>query len=160
MAKKEEERSPARWDPFGEFGLPDLWSPWREFPGTRLSRVLEEMFGPRAGRTGAVVPAMDIAEDDDQYVITVELPGTSKQDVTVECQEGVLTIRGEKKSEREEKKEHRRWVERTYGSFSRSFTLPANAAADQVKAKFKDGVLTLEIPKREEAKPKTINIQS
>ena len=71
----------------------------------------------------------------------------------------VLTIRGEKRNEREEKKEQSRWVERSYGSFSRSFTLPSNAVADRVKAEFKDGVLTIEVPKAEEAKPKAITIR-
>jgi HSP20 family protein len=72
----------------------------------------------------------------------------------------VLTIRGEKKSEREEKKEQTRWIERCYGSFTRSFTLPANAQTERVAASFKDGVLTIEIPKRPEAKPRAISIKS
>jgi HSP20 family protein len=70
-----------------------------------------------------------------------------------------MTIRGEKRSEREEKKEQSRWVERCYGSFSRSFTLPANSSADRVNASFKDGVLTVELPKVEAAKPKTIAVK-
>jgi HSP20 family protein len=102
---------------------------------------------------------MDISEDDDHYVITVELAGAKKDDVTIEVHEDVVTIRGEKRSEREEKEEQRRYVERTYGSFSRSFSLPGNANADAIRASFADGVLTVEIPKREEKKPKTISVK-
>jgi HSP20 family protein len=77
----------------------------------------------------------------------------------VELHDGILTIRGEKKLERDEKKEHARYVERVFGTFVRSFSLPQNADAEKIQASFKDGVLTLRIPKREEAKPRTINIQ-
>jgi HSP20 family protein len=160
--KGKESRALARWDPFSELDLWEGFGPFREFGlgSSRLARMMEEMFGMRPARAGRLVPALDIAEDDDGYVVTIELPGAKREDVTVECQDNVLTIRGEKKSEREEKKEQHRWVERTYGSFSRSFTLPPNARADQIKANFKEGVLTLTIPKAEEAKPKVINIQS
>jgi HSP20 family protein len=72
----------------------------------------------------------------------------------------VLTLRGEKRSERDERKEHVRYVERSFGSFSRSFALPQNANPEKVDASFKEGVLTLRIPKREEAKPRTIHIQT
>ena len=81
-------------------------------------------------------------------------------DVTVEAEGNVLTIRGEKRSEQEEKKERARWTERSYGSFSRSFTLPPNAESERVAASFRDGVLSIEIPKSEEAKPKIISIKS
>jgi HSP20 family protein len=73
--------------------------------------------------------------------------------------DGVLTIRGEKRNEREEKKEQSRWIERSYGSFSRSFTLPSNAQNERIKAEFHDGILTIEVPKAEEAKPKVISIK-
>jgi HSP20 family protein len=102
---------------------------------------------------------VDISEDDGHYIVTAEVAGAKKDDVTVELEDNVLTIRGEKKSEREEKDEHRRYVERTYGSFSRSFSLPGNADPDRVEASIEDGVLTIEIGKREEAKPKTIAVK-
>jgi HSP20 family protein len=142
-------------DPF------ESWAPFRELfaPGWRMPRLFDEMFGARGAGKGRWVPAVDIAEDDQKYVITVELPGISKDDVHVEVHDDVMTIRGEKRSEREEKKEHSRYVERSYGSFSRSFTLPANAAADRVNASFKDGVLTVELPKVEAAKPKVITVR-
>ncbi|MDH5307285.1 MAG: Hsp20/alpha crystallin family protein [Myxococcales bacterium] len=141
---------PARVDPFEEL---DLWSPFR------LTRLLDPTWSRRLARSGAFVPAVDVAEDDKQYSVTVEVPGINKNDVTLEIQDNVLTIRGEKRSEREEKKEQMRYVERSYGSFSRSFTLPSNAKADQVRAAFKDGVLTIEIPKTEEPKARTISIR-
>jgi len=97
--------------------------------------------------------------DDDKYVITAEVPGAGKDDVTLEVHDNVLTLRGEKRSEREEKKEQVRYVERSYGSFSRSFTLPSNADANRVTADFKDGVLRVEVPKAAEAKPKVISIR-
>ena len=117
------------------------------------------MFG-RPARRGQLAPAIDVSEDDGHYVVSVELPGVGKDDVTVECHDGVLTIRGEKKSEREEKKEKSRYLERSYGAFSRSFTLPPNADPDRIQASFKDGVLTVTIAKTEEAKPRVISIKA
>jgi len=121
--------------------------------------MLEELFGARA-RRGQLAPAIDVSEDDANYVVTVELPGAKKEDVTIECHDRVLTIRGEKKSEREEKKEKTRYIERSFGAFSRSFTLPPSADPDRVQANFKDGILTITIAKSEEAKPKVISIKS
>lgn len=144
------ERSLARFDPFEDLDVFGRLSPFR---GRGLARLTDE------GRQGQFLPAVDIVEDDDRYVITVEVPGAKKDDVTVELHENVLTIRGEKRSEREGEKEHRRWVERTYGSFSRSFTLASNAAGNRVKASFENGVLTIEVPKEEESKPKVISIK-
>ena len=151
-----EPRSVTRWDPFEELDVFPGWSPFRDWSRpARLARLV----GEGAPARGRLAPAVDIAEDDDRYVVTVELPGSKKDDVTVEMEDSVLTIRGEKRAEREGKKEQSRWVERSYGSFSRSFNLPANAAHERVKAEFKDGVLTVEIPKAEETKPKTISIK-
>ncbi len=158
MAKQSEERVPARrrslWDI-------DLFAPWRPLRerGSSLEKLLEEMWGEPSRLPGALLPAVDVSEDPKHYTVTVELPGVKKDDVSVEIQEGVLTIRGEKKSEREEKKEHRRWVERSFGSFARSFTLPPDADPDRVEASFGDGVLTLQIGKSEEAKPRQIAIK-
>jgi HSP20 family protein len=162
MAEKNEEkesRTPARWDPFGElFALERGW-PFRELGSSRLSRMLDDFFGERARGRGHM-PALDIREDDSQFTVTVELPGVAKDDVTVEVDEGVLCVRGEKKSEREEKKGKERWTERSYGSFSRSFTLPPSADGDRIEASFKDGLLTLVLPKKEAAKAKQVSIKS
>jgi HSP20 family protein len=119
-----------------------------------LSRRAEE-----SARSAMLSPAVDLTENDQGYVVTAELPGVKRDDVTVELHEDVLTIRGEKKSEREEKKDRSHWLERTYGSFSRSFTLPANAVSDQLKASFTDGVLKIEIPKKEATKARQIAIK-
>ncbi len=104
-------------------------------------------------------PAMDIRESKDGYAVTVELPGASKDDVSVELHDNVLTVKGEKRDEREEKDEHRHYVERTYGSFTRSFRMPADTS-DDVRASFKDGVLTVDVSKHEEKKPKVVSIES
>jgi HSP20 family protein len=160
MAEKSS-KSLIRSEPQVETDPFESWTPFRELfaPSWRLPRFFDEMFPTRGARAGRWAPAVDIAEDDQKYVITAELAGTAKDDVHVEVHENVMTIRGEKRSEREEKKEQSRWVERSYGSFSRSFTLPANAAADRVNASFKDGVLTIELPKVEAAKPKVISVR-
>jgi HSP20 family protein len=145
MAKENPRRDIGLWNPLGE----EFFSPERFF---------REWTAP-AQRSARLAPAVDVSEDDKGYSITVELAGVKKDDVTVEVHENVLSIRGEKKSEREEKKDKTHWVERSYGSFSRSFTLPPAAVAEELKAAFKDGVLTIEIPKKEEVKPRQIAIK-
>ena len=147
-----ETRSLAVWDPFAQLGPFARW-PFRGVG--RPAQVLEDVWGTGRG----FGPAVDVSESDDYYVITVELPGLKKDDVTVELHEGTLTIRGEKRSEREEEGEHRRHVERSFGTFSRSFSLPANVDGEHIDARFEDGVLTVEIRKTEEAKPKTVDIK-
>jgi HSP20 family protein len=114
---------------------------------------------PTQVRAGTLVPAIDVSDDDRHYTITVELPGGRKEDLQIEVQHDTLTIRGEKKSEREEKKEQRRYVERSYGTFSRSFSLPSDADAEHIDASFKDGVLTIRLPKTEAAKPRAIAVK-
>ena len=156
MAEKSEKKV-TRWDPFRDLDWFEGWGRWRE--PFRVTRLLDDMFAERS-QGGAPAPAMDVTESDDQYAITLEVPGVAKDDVTVELHENVMTIRGEKNSEREEKQEKSRWVERRYGSFSRSFTLPSNADPECVKAAFKDGILTIEITKAEESKPEVISIKS
>ncbi len=152
MAEREKEpRAVTPWDPFEDFAPFSRWP----FRSALPERMVKDMWGP--GRDFA--PAVDVSEDDERYTVTAELPGAKKEDVTVELHEGVLTIRGEKRSEREEKGEHRRHVERTFGSFSRSFSLPSNADGDKIKASFTDGVLAVEIPKSPEAKPRTVDVK-
>jgi HSP20 family protein len=155
------QRALAPIDPFDELDTLERLSPFREFGfPSRLARLLDDVWGQRPAQRGRLAPAVDICEGDGQFVVTVELPGTKREDITVESHENVLTIRGEKRSEREEKKEQSRWTERTYGAFSRSFTLPATADGDRVNASFKEGILTIEIPKIEEVKPKVVSIKS
>jgi HSP20 family protein len=108
---------------------------------------------------GNWAPAVDISETPDDFVITAELPGLNKEDVKISYQDGVLNIHGEKKHEKEEKKKNYYRVERSYGAFERSFRLPSRIVVDKIDAKFRDGVLTLTLPKADEARPKEIPIK-
>jgi HSP20 family protein len=108
---------------------------------------------------GTWEPAVDICETDKDYSITADLPGLTKDEIKVNYQDGVLSIYGEKRHEKEEKNKNYHRVERGYGAFERSFRLPSRIAADRIDAKYKDGVLTLTLPKTEEARPKEIPIK-
>jgi HSP20 family protein len=155
MAEKEKEREKrgvARWNPFEDLGW---WFP--SVSRTSEGDLLEDFWG-RRGRL-EFSPATDITEDDGHYIVTAELPGMKRSDITVDLQDGVLTIRGEKKSEREEKTEKRRYVERSFGSFCRAFTLPSDADDSKVEATFKDGVLTVTLGKTEARKPRVIDVK-
>ena len=103
-------------------------------------------------------PLVDITEDDKEYVIKTELPEIKKEDVKVAVENGLLTIVGERKFEKEENKKYHR-VERAYGRFVRSFVLPDGADAEKVNAEFKDGVLKVHLPKSEKTKPKQIEVK-
>lgn len=116
---------------------------------------------PAAFREPTVMaPAFDIAENEKEYTITGELPGLDVKDVEVQVADGVVTISGEKREEKEDKGEQYHRVERHYGSFCRSFRIPANVSADESKATYKDGVLKLVLPKTEERPVKKIEIKS
>ncbi len=139
------------------------WDPSREIDDM-FERYTKAVGQPRAGSqeviaTGDWAPRVDIAETDKAFEIKAEIPDVNKEDVKVTVHNGVLTIQGERKQEKEEsgKKYHR--VERHYGIFTRSFTLPDNVDETKVKASFKDGMLNLQIPKSEEAKPKAIEVK-
>jgi len=103
-------------------------------------------------------PVADITEDEKEYLIKAELPEMKKEEVKVTVENAVLTISGERKFEKEEKKKKYHRVERGYGTFVRSFTLPEDADANKVKAEFKNGLLTVHLPKSEKAKPKEIEV--
>jgi HSP20 family protein len=105
------------------------------------------------------VPSVDVSETDGEYQIKAEIPDVKKEDVKVTLADGVLTIQGERKHEKEEKGKKYHRVERSYGSFARSFTLPDLVDEEKVKAEFKDGVLNLQLPKSEKAKPKAIEVK-
>lgn len=107
---------------------------------------------PRLPAAIGAVPKVDVKESKDGYEISAELPGIDEKDVELTIDGNVLTLSGEKKAEREEKKDNYHWSERTYGSFRRSFTLPDGVNADKADAKFAKGVLTVTLPKTEEAK--------
>jgi HSP20 family protein len=104
-------------------------------------------------------PAADILEAKDGITIKVELPGMTEKDIHVEMENGVLTLRGERKLNKEIAEKGYRQIERFYGKFTRNFVLPPNVDFNKIKATYTDGVLDLYIPKKEEAKPKTINVE-
>ena len=142
------------------------WDPFRELED--MSDRLNRMFGrpaarPESGKEAMTVadwiPAVDISETDAEYLIKAELPEIKKEDVKVTVQHGVLTIHGERKHEKEEKGKKYHRVERSYGSFTRSFTLPDEVDETKVRAEFKDGMLHLHLPKSEKAKPKAIDVK-
>src|SRR4051795_8091113 len=139
------------------------WEPFRELEElqNRLSTIVSRT--PRQnGREDMTiadwVPTADITEDDKEYLIKAELPEMKKEDVKVTVENGVLTISGERKFEKEEKNKKYHRVERGYGTFVRSFALPDDADAGKVKAEFKSGLLTVHLPKSEQAKPKQIEV--
>ena len=105
------------------------------------------------------LPAVDVTEEQDKYILNIELPGVRKDDVKITMVDDVLTIRGEKKQEKETKEKNCLRVERTYGSFQRSFTLPASIHGGKTEASYDNGVLTVTLPKSEEAKPKEIEVK-
>ena len=141
-----------RWEPFR-----DLVMAQRDF-----DRLFREAFSPQVGETElstrSWAPPVDIYETEDAIVLKAELPGVDSKDVEVRVEDNTLYLKGERKFEKEVKEQNYHRVERSYGSFARSFSLPNSISADKVKAEFKDGLLTLTMPKREEAKPKTIKI--
>jgi HSP20 family protein len=104
-------------------------------------------------------PSVDITETESEYTVNLELPGVKKEDVKVTLENNVISIRGEKKQEKETKDTNLHRVERVYGSFERSFTLPRTVRNDKIDASYQDGVLKIVIPKAEEAKPKAIEVK-
>ena len=105
------------------------------------------------------VPAFDIAETEKDYIITAEVPGIEAKDLDVTFTEGVLTVKGEKKQEKEDKGEDYHHIERHYGSFHRSFRIPGKVQVDKIDSNFKDGVLKLTLPKSEESETKKIEVK-
>jgi HSP20 family protein len=132
----------------------------------RMNRLFSESYRTQQGSEddwalgGTWAPAVDIYEQDHNIVIKAELPGVDPKDVDIRLDNNVLTLKGERKLDSEVKKENYHRVERAYGVFTRSFTLPNTVDANNIKAEFKDGVLRITLPKREEAKPKQIQIQA
>ncbi len=141
-----------KWDPFRE--LEDVSNRLNRVFGRPLSRVEpNEMF-----TVADWTPSADISETDTAYLIKAEIPGVNKEDVKVTIQDGMLTIQGERKMEKEEKDKKFHRIERSYGSFMRSFRVPDDADESGVKAEFKDGMLNVTLNKTEKPKPKSINV--
>jgi len=137
------------------------WSPWRELETMQrhLSRVLDDSNLALGMEEGHWLPVVDIRETADAIVVHAELPGIDKKDVKVDVKDGVLTISGERKYEKDVKDENVHRIERSYGSFSRSFSLPTHVDINKVEARLEDGVLKVRLPKTETARPKSIDVQ-
>jgi HSP20 family protein len=138
------------------------WDPYREFRS--LTNRLNRVFGTTPTRReeeeslGTWMPPVDIAEDKDKIILTAELPGFKENDIEIQMEGNVLTLRGERKFEEEKQGRNYHRVERSYGQFVRSFTLPNNVDRDKIKANFHEGILEVELPKREDAKPRQIKV--
>jgi HSP20 family protein len=130
----------------------------------RIDRLLAGRNIPSAGRDEAMAlvdwaPAVDVMETDDEFQIRAELPGVEKKDVKLSVENGVLLISGHREQEKEEKGKRYHKIERAYGNFARSFTVPETVDAEKVTAEFKNGVLTVRLPKSEKARPKSIEVK-
>ena len=143
------------------------WEPVRELHTMQneMNRLFNTFFDsptPSNGGGHSVarrwIPAMDVVESDDHFVLRADLPGVSENDVKIEVEDNVLTVAGERKSEHEQRNEGYYRVERAFGSFSRSLTLPEGVDADGIQAKFESGVLEVRIPKPEQHKPRKVQI--
>jgi len=137
------------------------WDPFREVVALQnrmnsLFRDLNEGDSPLT--TASFVPAVDIYEDAQKVMLKLEVPGIEEKDLDVRVENNTLTVKGERKFEKEEKEENFHRIERRYGSFTRSFTLPATVNSEEVRADYEQGVLKIRLPKRAEAKPKQIKV--
>jgi len=145
-----------RWRPIQSF-FPQIWDIQNE-----INKVFNNVVSPFSGEEGELrgtwSPSVDIAETEQEILVSADLPGLNKEDIRVNVQNNVLTFSGERKQETKSEGSNYHRLERSYGFFSRSFTLPATVKADGIKAAYKDGVLRLTLPKVEEAKPRQIAV--
>ena len=139
------------------------WEPFREFSTLqdRMNRLFRETYNENQDQslaTSSFAPAVDVYEDEHNVSLKIEVPGIDEKDIDVRIENNTLTVDGERKIEKEEKEENYRRVERQYGSFTRTFTLPSTVDAEKVSANYDKGVLKVVLPKRAEAKPKQIKV--
>jgi HSP20 family protein len=142
------------------------WEPFREFSTlqNRMNRLFRETYsGSGEGRdeslsTSSFAPAVDVYEDEHTVTLKIEVPGIDEKDIDIRLENNTLTVHGERKIEKEEKEENYRRVERQYGSFTRTFTLPTTVDSEKVSANYDKGVLKIALPKKAEAKPKQIKV--
>ncbi len=141
------------------------WDPFREVASlqNRMNSLFQDFSRNQGGEnelltTGGFVPPVDVYEDEHKIVLKLEVPGIKQDEIDVRLENNTLTVRGERKFEKEEKEENFHRIERRYGSFYRAFTLPSTVDSENVKAQYDAGVLKLELNKRAEAKPKQIKI--
>jgi HSP20 family protein len=137
------------------------WDPFRDMHTLheRLNRLLSDSRWSSDEGYGDWAPAVDIFEKGDDLVIRAELPGIERDDIDIRVENGTLTLRGERKQEKEIQEDKIYRMERIYGTFTRSFRLPTMVDASKIKAVFKNGVLEVQLPKAEEARPRKVNIQ-
>ena len=140
-----------RWDPFRELNtITD-----------RMNRLFQDTYGTQSreeGLTSSFVPAVDIYEDEHYVTVKMEVPGIDQKDIDVRLENNTLTVRGERKFEKDEKEENFHRIERRYGSFYRAFTLPNTLDSEKVQADYEGGVLKIKLAKKAEAKPKQIKV--
>ena len=143
------------------------WEPLREFSAmqermNRMNRLFRESYSPEAPEealtTTGFAPLVDIYEDEHNITLKIEVPGIDEKDIDVHIENNTLTVHGERKIEKEEKEENFRRVERQYGSFTRSFTLPTTVDPEKVSANYDKGILKISLAKKAEAKPKQIKV--
>jgi HSP20 family protein len=144
------------------------FEPFREFSTLqdRINRVFRESYGHGQGSAGqdeslttsSFSPAVDVYEDEHNVTLKIEVPGIDEKDIDVRLENNTLTVHGDRKIEKEEKEENYRRVERQYGSFTRTFTLPTTVDSEKVSASYDKGVLKITLPKKAEAKPKQIKV--
>ncbi len=139
------------------------WEPFREFSTLqdRMNRLFRETYNEGQDQsltTSSFAPAVDVYEDEHNVSLKIEVPGIDEKDIDVRIENNTLTVHGERKIEKEEKEENYRRVERQYGSFTRTFTLPTTVDSEKVSAHYDKGVLKIYLPKKAEAKPKQIKV--
>ena len=140
-----------RWDPFRELSTLQQ----------RMNRLFQDSLqsqGEEGLMTGSFVPAVDIYEDEQSITLKMEVPGVEQKDLDIRVENHTLTVRGERKFEKDEKEENFHRIERRYGSFFRSFSLPNTVDTDNIKADYENGVLKIKLAKRAEAKPKQVKV--
>ena len=141
------------------------WEPFREVATLqdRMNRLFHEQFANMGTEeslsAGSFVPAVDVYEDEHSIQLKIEVPGMDEKDIDVRMENNTLTVKGERRIEKETKEENYRRVERRYGTFTRSFTLPNTVSSEDVQAGYDKGVLSIRLPKKEAAKPKQIKIE-
>jgi HSP20 family protein len=138
------------------------WEPFREFTTLqdRMNRLFRDSFGEgqEALTSTSFAPAVDVYEDEHNVTLKIEVPGIDEKDIDVRIENNTLTVHGERKYEKDEKEENYRRIERQYGSFTRSFTLPTTVDPEKVSANYEKGVLKITLAKKAEAKPKQIKV--
>jgi HSP20 family protein len=141
-----------RWDPLRELSIMQ----------DRMNRLFDDAGrgwrGDEPSSTTTWSPAVDIYETENEITVHAELPGVDRKDITLNLEKNVLTLKGERRFEKETKHENYHRIERAYGGFSRSFSIPAIVEEDKIQAEYKDGILKISLPKKEQVKPKQIQI--